>query len=60
MIDPRSIRESYLRELRICPDSIPGRACLRGDWDERAPGLRSMLEAAELERLRNLPEARDD
>lgn len=26
-------RLSYLRAKGICPRSIPGRACLRGDWD---------------------------
>lgn len=34
----QGFRESYLRAKGICPRSIPGRACLRGDWDG-APGF---------------------
>lgn len=38
------IRQAYLKERGIWPDSIPGRRCLAGDWDH-APALRERIEA---------------
>lgn len=53
MTDPRT---SYLNTLGIHPNSIPGRACIRGDWDQ-AQGMIDHRARIEAERLRNRLEA---
>ena len=56
MTDLAPLRATYLSDKGICPNSIPGKRCLAGDWDH-APALAERIEAA---RLKNLPEMVDE